>query len=32
VSVSAYCQNGGAIRFYERFGLRPKAVTLDMAV
>jgi GNAT superfamily N-acetyltransferase len=32
VSVTAYCANAGAIRFYERFGLRPKAVTLDMAV
>ena len=31
-SVNAYCQNGGAIRFYERFGLRPKSITLDMAV
>lgn len=32
VSVNAYCQNAGAIRFYERSGLRPKALTLDMAV
>ncbi|NYH93436.1 GNAT family N-acetyltransferase [Actinopolymorpha rutila] len=32
VSVNAYCANTGAIRFYERFGLRSKTVTLDMAM
>lgn len=30
VAVNAYCTNVRAIRFYERFGLRPKALTLDM--
>lgn len=32
VAVTAYAENTGAIRFYERFGLRPKHVTLDMAI
>ena len=32
VVVTAYVENAGAIRFYERFGLRPRAVTLGMAV
>ncbi len=31
VAVTAYAANEGAIRFYGRFGLRPKSVTLDAA-
>lgn len=31
-SVTAYCENVDAIRFYERFGLRAKALTLDVAL
>lgn len=30
--VTAYAENAGAIRIYERFGWRPKHVTFDMAV
>lgn len=32
VAVTAYAENTDAIRFYERFGWRPKHVTLDMAM
>lgn len=32
VAVTAYAENTGAIRFYERFGWRPMHVTLDMAM
>jgi ribosomal protein S18 acetylase RimI-like enzyme len=28
-SVTAYADNGGAIRFYERWGFRPRSVSLD---
>lgn len=31
-AVNAYCENVRAIKFYERFGLRPKAITLDMTL
>lgn len=31
VAVTAYAANEGAIRFYGRFGLLPKSVTLDAA-
>lgn len=31
-SVNAYTQNTDAIRFYQRFGFRPKATTLDMSI
>lgn len=30
IAVAAYAANEGAIRFYQRFGLRPKSVVLDM--
>lgn len=30
VAVTAYAANDGALRFYERFGLHPRSVTLDM--
>jgi GNAT superfamily N-acetyltransferase len=29
IAVTAYAENEGAIRFYRRFGLRPKSVTMD---
>jgi len=31
-SVNAYTENTDAIRFYQRFGFRPKATTLDMPI
>jgi GNAT superfamily N-acetyltransferase len=31
-SVNAYTENAGAIRFYRRFGFRPKATTFDMSI
>lgn len=30
VAVTAYAANEGALRFYERFGMHPRSVTLDM--
>jgi len=32
VVVTAYAENAGAIRFYRRFGWRPRDVTFDMAI
>ena len=32
VSVTAYASNEAAVRFYGRIGLRPKSVTLEMAL
>ena len=31
-SVTAYASNGAAIRFYEKFGFRPRSVTLELGL